>query len=123
MLKSLLTGFVVGMSALTLGASAPMDVKVNPRIALKPTNVTAFVKLDEHPDNRWLKFEIASVNYGESSVKQLEGVDAPQTLTHTFKDVRPGRYLLVVTLMRSQDKVFSVDTDFCIGGPGVDCVE
>ena len=107
------------------GKPAPVSVRVNPRVAMAGPRVivTVFVKIEPHADNRYLTVGIASVNRAESTTEQLEGLDAPEVRTVTFKRLPAGLYLVRATIQRTTGEPIFVETTFCLSGHNVSCVE
>jgi len=77
---------------------------VSPLRAFAPTNLT--IRLHVEPDavNRALEVVAESGEYYRSSSIQLDGSDAPRTISFEFRDVPGGNYDILGTLISSVGK-------------------
>jgi hypothetical protein len=91
-------------SAASLNATEPLSMAVSPLQSFAPTNLT--IRLHVEPDavNRALEVVAESGEYYRSSSVQLDGSDAPRTISFEFRDVPGGNYDVRGTLINSAGK-------------------
>ena len=63
--------------ALTANAASRIEVKVSPRVRIRPANLVIAVITERHADNRILRVVAESENFVTSSNRSLDGADSP----------------------------------------------
>ena len=91
-------------SAMALDANEPLSMAVSPAQSFAPTNL--MIRLHVEPDrvNRALEVVAESGEYYRSSEIQLEGSEAPRTISFEFRNVPGGDYDVRGTLISSAGK-------------------
>jgi hypothetical protein len=90
--------------ATPLNANVPVSMAVSPVQSFAPAKL--IIRLHVEPDaaNRTLEVVAESGEYYRSSSIQLNGSDAPRTISFEFRDVSGGNYDVRGTLIRSAGK-------------------
>jgi hypothetical protein len=85
-------------------ANEPLSMAVSPLQSFAPTNLT--IRLHVEPDavNRTLEVVAESGEYYRSSSIQLDGSEAPRTISFEFRNVPGGNYDVRGTLVSSAGK-------------------
>jgi hypothetical protein len=79
-------------TALTVNAGERLTIAVSPLQSFAPTNVTVRAYVAPDANNRGLEVSADSGGYFRSTWVQLEGKDAPQTITVEFRNLPGGHY-------------------------------
>ncbi len=80
-------------------ASEPaLELRLTSRYAVAKELVRSLVRVAPHPDNRFLRVTVDSLNYYSSSDIQLEGAFAVKNHFFAWKSLPPGVYDVVVTV-------------------------
>ncbi len=86
------------LCVLALSTSLPLDagerlrMVVSPRVSQAPADVFVRVTVEPHADNRALELVAESDEFYRSSLIQLDGELAPQTITMEFRSLPGGDY-------------------------------
>lgn len=104
----------VMISAMTMPAPAragenAMAVSVTPQKAFAPATVQAFVRVSRHSENRLLRVTLDSDSFYRSSDLPLEGDHAPTTHWVRWPSLPPGRYIVILELIRSNGERLVVE--------------
>jgi hypothetical protein len=91
-------------SAASLNATEPLSMAVSPLQSFAPTNLTIRLRVEPDAVNRALEVVAESGEYYRSSSVQLDGSDAPRTISFEFRDVPGGNYDVRGTLINSAGK-------------------
>lgn len=84
-------GFLVA-TVLTVNAGEPLTLAVSPLQSFAPTNLMVRVHVTPDDANRALEITADSGEYYRSSRMQLDGKDAPQTITLELRSLPGGDY-------------------------------
>jgi len=93
---ALLLAFVAGPDA-----SEPLSMAVSPAQSFAPTILAIRVHVDPDPDDRALEVVAESGVYYRSSRIQLDGTEAPRTISLEFRNVPGGEYDVSGVLLNS----------------------
>jgi len=93
-------GFLVA-TVLTVTAGEPLTLAVSPLQSFAPTNLMVRVHVTPDDVNRALEITADSGEYYRSSRMQLDGKDAPQTITLELRSLPGGDYEIRGTLIDS----------------------
>ena len=88
----------------SLNANEPVSIAVSPLQSFAPTNLMIRLHVVPDPANRALEVIAESGEYYRSSTIQLDGSDAPRTISFEFRDVPGGNYDVRGTLISSNGK-------------------
>jgi hypothetical protein len=88
-------------SALYISANEPLTMAVSPAQAFAPAKLTIRVHVEPDAGNRALEVVADSGEYYRSSRIQLDGADAPRTISVEFPDLPGGDYEVRGTLINS----------------------
>ncbi len=88
----------------SLNANEPLSMAVSPLQSFAPTNLTIRLHVQSAAVNRALEVVAESGEYYRSSSIQLDGSDAPRTISFEFRDVPGGDYNILGTLISSAGK-------------------
>src|SRR5262245_26795724 len=88
-------------AALTVKADEQLTVAVSPLQSFAPTNLTVRVHVSADDANRALEITVDSGEYYRSSRMQLDGNDAPRTITSELRSLPGGDYEVRVVLIDS----------------------
>jgi hypothetical protein len=91
-------GFLLS-TALTVNAGERLTIAVSPRQSYAPSNLTVRVHVTPDANNRGLEVSADSGEYFRSSLVQLDGKDAPQTITVELRSLPGGTYEIRGTLV------------------------
>jgi hypothetical protein len=106
-------------SALSLSASAPLTMAVSPAQAFAPANLTIQLHVEPYAGNRSLEVVADSGDYYRSSRVQLDGADAPRTISVEIRNLPSGDYEVRGALIDSAGRTRSaVSRAVIIVGPG-----
>jgi hypothetical protein len=112
-------GFLLS-TALIVNAAERITIAVSPLQSIAPTNVSVRVRVMPDADNRGLELSADSGEYYRSSWIQLDGKEAPQTITKEFQDLPGGYYEIRAALFDSAGRPRAVTrqqvTVFASGG-------
>jgi hypothetical protein len=84
-------GFLLS-TALIVSAAERITIAVSPLQSMAPTNLRVRVHVTPDADNRGLELSADSGSYYRSSWIQLDGKEAPQTITQELRDLPGGDY-------------------------------
>ena len=93
------------LMALSAGAAQPIKVSVSPAMGYGPTNLSVYVSMERHADNRLLRVVAESDEFSEGSERQLEGEDGPRVATFVFRHVPAGNYEIRAMVMGADGRV------------------
>jgi hypothetical protein len=79
-------------SGLFVAAKDPLTMAVSPVQSFAPTNLTIRVHLEPDADNRALVVVAESGEFYRSSRIQLDGADAPRTISLEMRNLPGGNY-------------------------------
>ena len=79
-------------SAVFVTAKDPLTMAVSPLQSFAPTNLTIRVHVEPDADNRTLEVAAESGEYYRSSRIQLDGADAPRTISVEMRNLPGGDY-------------------------------
>ena len=79
-------------SAVSINANAPLTMAVSPAQSFAPTNLTIRVHVEPDAGNRALEVVAESGEYYRSSRIQLEGAEAPRTISFEIRNLPGGDY-------------------------------
>jgi hypothetical protein len=103
MRRAVLCGILMAGS-LSLGAGAPLKIKVSPAVSFAPAFVRIQATIDAHADNRAVEITADSGEFYRSSRVQLEGDKAARTNVFEFPGLPSGEYEITATLFGSDGK-------------------
>src|SRR5689334_7675683 len=94
------------LMALSAGAAQQqIKVSVSPPMGYGPTNLSVYVSMERHADNRLLRVVAESDEFSEGSERQLEGEDGPRVATFVFRHVPAGNYEIRAMVMGADGRV------------------
>lgn len=93
---------VLSLAVSPVGAGDRVAVRVSPRIAFAPADLTVLAKLEAHPDNRVMEVVAESEDFYRSSQIPLEGELAAKSTFVRFQGLPSGRYAVRVVVRGSQ---------------------
>lgn len=79
-------------SAVSINANEPLTMNVSPLQSFAPTNLTIRVQVEPDAGNRALEVIADSGEYYRSSRIQLDGADAPRTISLEIRNLPGGDY-------------------------------
>lgn len=88
----------------SLNANEPVSMAVSPLQSFAPADLTIRLRVEPDAANRTLEVVAESGEYYRSSSIQLDGSDAPRTISIEFRDVPGGNYDVRGTLISSAGK-------------------
>jgi hypothetical protein len=88
-------------SAVSAGPTERLTLAVSPVSSFAPTNLVVRVHVTPDPANRALEVIAESSDYLRSSRMQLDGEDAPKTVTLEFRGLPRGDYAVRSALIDS----------------------
>jgi hypothetical protein len=91
-------------SSVSLDANDPLSMTVSPAQSFAPTNLTIRVRVEPDDINRALEVVAESGEYYRSSSIQLDGLEAPRTISFEFRNVPGGNYDVHGSLITSAGK-------------------
>ena len=91
-------------AAVSLDANEPMSMAVSPVQSFAPTNLTIRVHLEPDAANRGLEVVAESGAYYRSSRMQIDGAEAPRTISFEIRNVPGGDYDVRGALINSAGK-------------------
>jgi hypothetical protein len=100
-------GFLLS-TALIVNAAERITIAVSPLQSMAPTNVRVRVHVTPDADNRGLELSADSGEYYRSSWIQLDGKEAPQTITKELQDLPGGYYEIRAALFDSTGRARAV---------------
>ena len=100
-------GFLLS-TALIVNAAERITIAVSPLQSIAPTNVRVRVHVMPDADNRGLELSADSGGYFRSSWIQLDGKEAPQTMTLELRDLPGGDYEIRGVLFDSTGRARAV---------------
>lgn len=95
---------VLFSSAAALNANEPLSMAVSPVQSFGPANLTIRLHVEPNPVNRALVVVADSGDDYRSSSLQLDGVEAPRTISFEFRNVPSGDYDVRGSLITSAGK-------------------
>jgi hypothetical protein len=95
-------------SALSVNANEPLTMAVSPARSFAPTTLTIRVHVEPDAGNRALEVVAESAEYYRSSRIQLDGVDAPPTISLEMRNLPGGDYEVRGVLISSAGRERSV---------------
>jgi hypothetical protein len=95
-------------TALIVSAAERITIAVSPLQSMAPTNLRVRVHVTPEADNRGLELSADSGEYYRSSWIQLDGKEAPQTITKEFQDLPGGDYEIRASLFDSAGRARAV---------------
>jgi hypothetical protein len=98
------TAALLFSSASSLDATVPLSMAVSPLQSFAPTNLTIRLQVEPDAVNRALEVVAESGEYYRGSSIQLDGTEAPRTISFEFRDVPGGNYDVRGTLISSAGK-------------------
>ena len=90
--RASLSGILVLITTLPLGAGERMTLKVSPAVAFAPANLIVRAMILADADNRAVEIVAESPDFYRSSEIQLEWEKAPRVNTFEFRSLPPGTY-------------------------------
>jgi hypothetical protein len=91
-------------SAAAPDASELLSMAVSPAQSFAPTTLTIRLRVEPDAVNRGLDVIVESGEYYRSSRIQLDGSEAPRTVSVVFRDVPGGEYDVRATLLGNTGK-------------------
>jgi len=88
----------------SLRANEPLSMAVSPLQSFAPTSLTIRLHVEPDAGNRALEVVAESGEYYRSSSIQLDGSEAPRTISFEFRGVPGGNYEVLGTLISSAGK-------------------
>ena len=88
-------------AAITVNAGERLTIAASPTQSFAPTNLMVRVRVTPDDANRALEVSADSGEYYRSSRIQLDGKDAPQTITMEFQGLPGGAYQIRGALIDS----------------------
>jgi hypothetical protein len=79
-------------SAASINANEPLTIAVSPVHSFAPTNLTVRVHVEPDAGNRALEVVAESGEYYRSSLIQLDGAEAPRTISFEIRNLPVGDY-------------------------------
>jgi hypothetical protein len=100
----ILTAALLLSCAAALSANDPLSMADSPAQSFAPTNLTIRVHIEPDADNRALEIVVESAAYYRSSRVQMDGAEAPRTISIEFRNVPGGDSDVKGTLIDSAAK-------------------
>jgi hypothetical protein len=85
-------GLLLSATALAAPSGERLTLAVSPLQSYAPTNLTVRIHVTPDANNRGLEVSADSGGYFRSSWVQLDGKEAPQTITVDFRSLPGGQY-------------------------------
>src|SRR5262249_40933671 len=101
---------LVTLMAMPLEARERIAISVSPRFAFAPASVVVRTTVVKDPDNRAMEVTVDGEGYYRSSFVQLDGDDAPRTVTIELRDLPGGAYVVKATLFGSSGRARDIAT-------------
>ena len=79
-------------SAVSIDANVPLTMAVSPVQSFAPTTLTIRIHVEPDAGNRALEVVAASAEYYRSSRIQLDGAEAPRTISLEMRNIPGGDY-------------------------------
>lgn len=95
---------MLALSTASAEAHQPLSMRVSPTQSFAPATVTVRVHVESADDNRGLEVVAESDEFYRASSAELDGSDAPSTITFEFRDVPGGSFEIKATLIGSAGK-------------------
>ena len=89
---------VLSLAVSSAGAGDRIAVRVSPRLAFAPADLTVRAILEPHPDNRVMEIVAESEDFYRSSEIPLEGELAAKTTFVRFQGLPSGQYAIRVAI-------------------------
>lgn len=89
------------LSAVPINANNPLTMVVSPVRSFAPMNLTIRVQVEPDADNRALEVVTESGDYYRSSRIQLDGAEAPRTISLEIRNLPSGDYEVRGALINS----------------------
>ena len=105
MVLRILPTALILLCAVLLDAAAPLSMTVSPAQSFAPTTLTIRVHVEPNPANRVL--EVVAESGGvtiRSSRMQIDGAEAPHTVSFELRDVPGGDYEVTGILINDADR-------------------
>ncbi len=99
MRRATIVGLLVAASAIVGTAKESVSIRVSPRVAFSPADLTIQVTLEPDADNRTLTIVVDSDDFYRASAIQLDGDRTARITTVTFRGVPPGDYGLTAAVI------------------------
>ena len=99
-----MTAALLLVAAVSLGANEPLSMAVSPAQSLAPTNLTIRIHVEPDAGNRALEVIAESGAFYRSSRIQIDGAEAPRTISFEFRNVPGGDYEVRGILINSAGK-------------------
>ena len=93
---------VLSLTVAPVRAGDRVAVRVSPRIAFAPADLTVLATLEAHPDNRVMEIVAESEDFYRSSEIPLEGELAAKATFVRFQGLPSGQYAVRVVVRGSQ---------------------
>ena len=104
-MRSRLWLIALALSTATLvAAGEPVSIRVNPSVAVAPTNLAISVNVVPQPQNRALEIVLDSGDFYRLSRVQLEGDRSPLVNTMKIDSVPAGDYEVTATVFGSDGR-------------------
>ena len=100
----IVTAALLLVAAVSLGANEPLSMAVSPAQSLAPTNLTIRIHVEPDAGNRALEVIAESGAFYRSSRIQIDGAEAPRTISFEFRNVPGGDYEVRGILINSAGK-------------------
>ena len=100
-------GFLLS-TALIVSTAERITIAVSPLQSMAPTNLRVSVHVPPDADNRGIEVSADSGGYFRSSWIQLDGKEAPQTMTLELRDLPGGYYEIRGALFDSSGRARAV---------------
>jgi hypothetical protein len=85
--------------AVTLDGSAPLMMKVSPRMGREPADLYIVAVVEANESNRLLEITVDSADFFASSQMELDGERAQRLSNISFRSVPRGNYIVTTRLV------------------------
>jgi hypothetical protein len=100
----IVTAALLLSSAVSLDANAPLSMAVSPIQSFAPTNRAIRVHIEPDAGTRALEVVADSGVYYRSSRFQIDGAEAPRTISFEIRDLPGGEYEVTAVLINDAGK-------------------
>lgn len=112
-----LVTILIPLLTIHLGASSPISIDVNPRVAQVKQQVKVVVKIEQDDRNRELVLEWwAMEGFVSRKYEQVDGAQTKRTFEYFIKMEECGETTIRATVKRVDNTVKSSTTDFQVMG-------
>ena len=82
-----------------VAAKEPLSIRVSPAVSFAPANLVILTRVEPDADNRAIEIVADSDDFYRASAVQLDGDQAPKTVSFVFRSVPPGDYAVSASVI------------------------